>query len=56
MVKDTFKEIYGNDLEMKIFGKPEISTYRFTEKHCEKIFGGKVERYVMIGDNPQIDV
>lgn len=41
---------------MKIFGKPEIETYRFTEKHCEKIFGGKIEKFVMIGDNPEIDV
>jgi ribonucleotide monophosphatase NagD (HAD superfamily) len=36
---------------MKIFGKPEIETYRFTEQHCEGLFG-KIGKYVMIGDNP----
>ncbi len=40
---------------MKIFGKPCIETFKYTEKHCEKIFG-KINQFVMIGDNPEVDV
>ncbi len=40
---------------MKIFGKPYIETFRYTERHCERIFG-RVNQFVMVGDNPEVDV
>jgi ribonucleotide monophosphatase NagD (HAD superfamily) len=54
MVESTFKEIFGQELKMKIYGKPETDTFRYAERHCENIFG-RINKFVMIGDNPEID-
>ena len=47
--------MFKQDLEMKMFGKPNIETFKYTEKHCERIFKGRIKKYVMVGDNPEVD-
>lgn len=54
-LKSVYKEIYGKELDILTFGKPEKRTYEFTKQILEK-HQGKVKKIVMIGDNEATDI
>ena len=49
-LKSIYKQIYGKQLKLLTFGKPERNTYEFAEAFMKKKYG-KVKKIVMIGDN-----
>ena len=54
-----FKELYGYDIQFRMFGKPTKATYDFAERHLRgraKRDGVEVSNFYMIGDNPKSDI
>lgn len=45
-----YKQIYGKELKILTFGKPEPNTFQFIEKFMARKYG-KVKKIVMVGDN-----
>ena len=54
-LKSVYREIYGQELKILTFGKPEKNTYDFTQRLMEEKYG-KVKKIVMIGDNEATDI
>ena len=54
-LKSVYKEIYGKELKILPFGKPEKNTYDFTQRLMQEKYG-KVKKIVMIGDNEATDI
>lgn len=57
-LKDTFKELYGGDLKVQFFGKPERSQFDFALNHAKKQLPSNhlLSNVYMIGDNPTTDI
>ena len=59
MVQETFKAVYGYELEIEMIGKPYSFIFDFVENQLkEKALESKIEisQFYMIGDNPQTDI
>jgi len=55
--KHMYKLLYGLDPEITYYGKPEISTFRYTEQYVrEKWNNFEISNFYMIGDNPTTDI
>lgn len=54
-LKSVYKQIYGHDLKILTFGKPEKNTFEFIEKFMARKYG-KVRKIVMVGDNEDTDI
>ena len=54
-LKSVYREIYGKELKILTFGKPEKNTYYFSKELLERKYG-KVRNMVMVGDNEATDI
>ena len=54
-LKSVYKSVFGKDLQILYFGKPEASSYKFGEDLARKKYGA-IKKFVMVGDNEQTDI
>ena len=54
-LKAIYKEIYGHDLHITHFGKPNQQAFKFVHNHIDALFG-ESDNYIMIGDNIETDI
>jgi len=59
MVQETFKAVYGYELEIEMIGKPYSFIFDFVESQLRKQASEndiEISQFYMIGDNPQTDI
>ncbi|KAH3756012.1 HAD-superfamily hydrolase [Pelomyxa schiedti] len=58
-LRTMYKYASGRDLEVKVYGKPDIFTYKYVEESLQQqadTLGQKLEVIYAIGDNPSSDI
>jgi HAD superfamily hydrolase (TIGR01456 family) len=52
------KELYGTDLQIEFYGKPQVRQFKFVENHAMQFLDDEheVSNFYMIGDNPSSDI